>query len=84
LVHVDAYRLGGWAELEDLDLEATLDEAVTVVEWGEGLAEGLARDRLDVHIHRTVGNAPGDSTRDVRYVTITGVGARWAGVELRP
>jgi tRNA threonylcarbamoyladenosine biosynthesis protein TsaE len=84
LVHVDAYRLGGWAELEDLDLEATLDEAVTVVEWGEGLAEGLARDRLDVHIHRTVGNAPGDSTRDVRDVTITGVGARWAGVELRP
>src|SRR5690554_3723694 len=44
MVHVDAYRLDGWDELEDLDLEATLDEAVTVVEWGEGLAEGLAPD----------------------------------------
>ncbi|MGH9033700.1 MAG: tRNA (adenosine(37)-N6)-threonylcarbamoyltransferase complex ATPase subunit type 1 TsaE [Acidimicrobiia bacterium] len=84
LVHVDAYRLGGWDELEDLDLETTLDRAVTVVEWGEGLAEGLAPDRLDVHIHRTVGEAPTGTTGDVREVTITGVGVRWAGVEMRP
>jgi len=46
LVHVDAYRLGGFEELDDLDLDASLDEAVTVVEWGHGLAEGLAPDRL--------------------------------------
>jgi len=84
LIHVDAYRLGGWDELEDLDLETTLDQAVTVVEWGEGLAEGLAPDRLDVHIHRTVGDAPAGTTWDVREVTITGVGVRWAGVEMRP
>jgi tRNA threonylcarbamoyladenosine biosynthesis protein TsaE len=83
LVHVDAFRLAGWNELEDLDLETTLDLAVTVVEWGEGLAEALAPDRLDVHIHRTVGNAAGASA-DVREVTITGVGARWAGVDVRP
>ena len=37
LVHVDAYRLGGLAELDDLDLDTSLDDAVTVVEWGEGL-----------------------------------------------
>jgi tRNA threonylcarbamoyladenosine biosynthesis protein TsaE len=42
-VHVDAYRLGGVAELDDLDLDTSLDEAVTIVEWGEGIAEGLAR-----------------------------------------
>ncbi len=42
LVHVDAYRLGGRAELDDLDLDTDLDTAVVVVEWGEGLAEGLA------------------------------------------
>ena len=41
LVHVDAYRLGGLAELDDLDLDASLEESVTVVEWGEGLAERL-------------------------------------------
>ncbi|MDQ1641372.1 MAG: tRNA threonylcarbamoyladenosine biosynthesis protein TsaE, partial [Actinomycetota bacterium] len=45
LVHVDAYRLGGTAELDDLDLDTDLDLAVTVVEWGEGLAESLAADR---------------------------------------
>lgn len=42
LVHVDAYRLGGRAELDDLDLDTDLSAAVVVVEWGEGMAEGLA------------------------------------------
>jgi tRNA threonylcarbamoyladenosine biosynthesis protein TsaE len=55
LVHVDAYRLGGLDELDDLDLDASLDDAVTVVEWGEGLAEGLAESRLEVVIVRTTG-----------------------------
>ncbi len=75
LVHVDAYRLGSWDELEDLDLEATLDEAVTVVEWGEGFAEGLAGDRLEIHIDRSHGDEAGS---DVRHVRIRGVGARWS------
>jgi tRNA threonylcarbamoyladenosine biosynthesis protein TsaE len=78
LVHVDAYRLSGWDELEDLDLEATLDQAVTVVEWGEGLAEGLGTDRLEVHIHRSSGADSGE----VRDVRITPVGDRWVGVDL--
>lgn len=78
LVHADAYRLRGWAELEDLDLEATLDQAVTVVEWGEGLAEGLGPDRLEVHIHRSEGADLGE----VREVQITPVGDRWTGVAL--
>jgi tRNA threonylcarbamoyladenosine biosynthesis protein TsaE len=78
LVHVDAYRLAGWDELEDLDLEATLDQAVTVVEWGEGLAEGLGPDRLEVHIHR----ASGTGSDEVREVRLTSVGNRWNGVDL--
>ena len=53
LVHVDAYRLGGIDELDDLDLDASLDEAVTVVEWGSGIAEGLADSRLEVRIARS-------------------------------
>jgi tRNA threonylcarbamoyladenosine biosynthesis protein TsaE len=81
LVHVDAYRLGGWDELEDLDLEATLDEAVTVVEWGEGLAEGLAGERLEIHIDRSAHAPRGDA--DLRTVRIAGVGARWSDVDLR-
>ncbi len=61
LVHVDAYRLGGIAELDDLDLDTSLDTAVTVVEWGAGLAESLADAVLEVVIERAVGQgAEGD------------------------
>jgi tRNA threonylcarbamoyladenosine biosynthesis protein TsaE len=73
LVHVDAYRLEDWDDLETLDLEATLDESVTIVEWGEGLVEGLAADRLEIRIHRS--EADDD---DVRKVDVVGVGDRWA------
>lgn len=52
LVHVDAYRLGGRAELDDLDLDTDLDTAVVVVEWGEGIAEGLAGRHLLVRLRR--------------------------------
>ena len=51
LVHVDAYRLGGPDEFDDLGLDAALDESVTVVEWGRGMAESLG-DHLDVEILR--------------------------------
>ncbi|WP_422449508.1 tRNA (adenosine(37)-N6)-threonylcarbamoyltransferase complex ATPase subunit type 1 TsaE, partial [Thermoanaerobacterium sp. DL9XJH110] len=50
LVHVDAYRLGGRLEVDDLDLDASLEESVTVVEWGEDLVEALAEDRLEIEI----------------------------------
>ena len=50
LVHVDAYRLGNAAEIDDIDLDATTDEAVTVVEWGDGMAEQLSDSWLHVRI----------------------------------
>jgi tRNA threonylcarbamoyladenosine biosynthesis protein TsaE len=80
LVHVDAYRLGGVAELDDLDLDTSLEEAVTVVEWGEGIAEGLADDRVEVRIERALADdaAPGvDAAADPRRVQIAPVGLRW-------
>jgi tRNA threonylcarbamoyladenosine biosynthesis protein TsaE len=52
LVHVDAYRLGGRAELDDLDLDTDLASAAVVVEWGEGLADGLAKRYLLVRLTR--------------------------------
>ena len=70
LVHVDAYRLGGLEELDDLDLDASLDSTVTVVEWGSGLAEGLAESHLDVVIERAVGQAPDDAELDPRRVSL--------------
>lgn len=55
LVHVDAYRLGSLDEVEALDLDASLDESVTVVEWGQDLVESLAEDRLEITIERPRG-----------------------------
>ena len=79
LVHVDAYRLsGGLDEMEDLDLDVSLPESVIAVEWGEGKVEELTDDRLQIAIHRGVG----DTTDEVRHVTVTGVGERWAGTGL--
>jgi tRNA threonylcarbamoyladenosine biosynthesis protein TsaE len=75
LVHVDAYRLGDAAEVDDLDLDADLDSAVTVVEWGQGLVERLAEDRLEIRIGRPFGGPLDDESRTVR---LTGTGARWA------
>lgn len=46
MVHVDAYRLGGVDELDDIDLDTDLGSAVTIVEWGAGLADQLSVDRL--------------------------------------
>jgi len=78
LVHVDAYRLGSAEEVDDLDLDASLEESVTVVEWGTGLVEQLAADRLVVELERPVTAEEGEGRRAV----LRGVGARWDGVEL--
>ena len=82
LVHVDAYRLGGIAELDDLDLDTSLDEAVTVVEWGEGLAEVLTESPLEVRITRTTGDDADSEEADPRVVELDPLGARWLGVAL--
>jgi tRNA threonylcarbamoyladenosine biosynthesis protein TsaE len=71
LVHADAYRLASPAEIDDLDLDATLDSSVTVIEWGGGLAEGLAADRLEVAI---------DLAGEGRGVRVTGHGHRWSAL----
>ena len=70
-------RLGSFDELEDLDLEASLPDSVTLIEWGGGIAEGLADDRLEIDIRR--GLDPEDETR---LVFLSGLGARWADGQL--
>lgn len=58
MVHVDVYRLlehtgvDLLAELDSLDLDTDLDDAVAVVEWGEGLAERLSPRHLDIRLER--------------------------------
>lgn len=91
LVHVDAYRLGSLAEVDDLDLDASLADSVTVVEWGEGLVEGLAADRLEVRLRRPRGDEAGGAggtdgehggDDEPRTVEMAGFGERWRGVRL--
>lgn len=55
LVHVDAYRLGSAAEVDDIDLENTMDTSVTVVEWGHDRVEHLSENRLEIDLHRAIG-----------------------------
>jgi tRNA threonylcarbamoyladenosine biosynthesis protein TsaE len=86
LVHADAYRLGGQAELDDLDLDADLASSVTVVEWGEGLAEILADSYLAVRIdakprRQVPGSEDGYDGEQARTVTVTGWGPRWRHAE---
>jgi len=74
LVHVDAYRLGGPDELDDLDLDADIAASVTVVEWGAGMAEALAVEHLEIVLE-----VAGD-TGDERVVTLLPTGARFASL----
>lgn len=58
MIHVDLYRLLDdsavdlLAELDSLDLDTDLEDAVVVVEWGEGLAERLSDSHLDIRLER--------------------------------
>ena len=81
LVHVDAYRLGGIDELDDLDLDTSLEDAVTVVEWGEGIAEGLAESRLEIRIIRALAHQDEHADLDPRRVLMTPIGPRWYEME---
>jgi tRNA threonylcarbamoyladenosine biosynthesis protein TsaE len=83
LVHVDAYRLGSLAEIDDLDLDTSLESSVTVVEWGEDKVDGLSDDRLVVTLVRPVGGSLStDDGDEPRTVSLHGVGERWSGVDL--
>ena len=74
MVHADAYRLGDRPdprlEIDDLDLDASADEAVTVVEWGDGLVEHLSDAHLRVRIDRR--------DDDTRVVDLVPQGGDWA------
>jgi tRNA threonylcarbamoyladenosine biosynthesis protein TsaE len=71
LVQVDAYRLGSLAEVDDLDLDVDVADAVTVVEWGSGLVEQLA----DAHLEITIERAEDSEQRTAR---LTPHGGDWA------
>jgi tRNA threonylcarbamoyl adenosine modification protein YjeE len=74
LVHVDAYRLGSAAELDDLDLDFAA--SIVVVEWGAGMLDGITEHWLEVDIVRPHGGEA-QSEAEPREVTLVGHGQRW-------
>jgi tRNA threonylcarbamoyl adenosine modification protein YjeE len=77
LVHVDAYRLGSAAELDDLDIDFT--RSVVVIEWGRPMASAVADAWWDIEFERPVGGDQGLDDEDLdadapRIVTIERVG----------
>jgi tRNA threonylcarbamoyladenosine biosynthesis protein TsaE len=74
MVHADAYRLGAVCdprgEVDDLDLDASVDDSVTLVEWGEGMVEQLTDAYLEVRIDRR--------DDDSRAIELVGHGGDWA------
>ena len=68
MIHVDAYRLGGLDELDALDLDTDLTDAVVVVEWGEGVAERLTDRHLRIRLRRN----PDDDVRHAEWAWVAG------------
>ena len=89
LIHADAYRITDLGALETLDLDSSLDEAVTVVEWGEGKTEAMSPERLVIDVRRAEG---GQACRDghvidleymddgMRSIVLHAHGSRWNGI----
>ena len=89
LIHADAYRIKDLSDLETLDLDSSLDEAVTVVEWGEGKTEAMSNERLSIEVRRASGGQV-DTDGDIidlehmddgtRLIVLRAHGHRWDGV----
>ena len=60
LIHVDAYRITSLEEIDALDLDSSLERAVTLVEWGEEKVEVLSPDRLEIQVLRPHGAVRAD------------------------
>jgi tRNA threonylcarbamoyladenosine biosynthesis protein TsaE len=84
LVHVDAYRLGSAAELDDLDIDWAA--SIVVVEWASGMLVGVAEHWLEIEIRRPTGAgadiAEGEEPVEPRLVTVTAHGVRWRDLRL--
>ena len=74
LVHVDAYRLAGALEVDDLDLDTDLTRAVVAVEWGTGLVEALTEAHLRIELTRPEGAEEGEE----RVAVLHPEGGDWA------
>lgn len=75
LHHLDVYRFDRLQEAIDLGLDERLDEAVTVIEWGDRVRSVLPVDRLEITLELL---PPDEADDDTRRITVTALGTRWA------
>lgn len=80
LVHVDAYRLNGPADLDDLDID--FEHSIVVVEWAAGMLDGITDDWLEISIVRPIGGVATEDGVEPRTVSIIGHGPRWRDLRL--
>ena len=69
--HIDAYRLSSASELDDLDID--FENSISVIEWGQGFAQGLVDSILEINIER-------DLATDLRTLRLSGTG-RFSNVQ---
>lgn len=80
VVHADAWRLDRVGDLLDLGDELLDDDVVTVLEWGDAVAEVLPADRLELDLviaGDLLAESPMAAADADRTITVTGRGA-WA------
>ena len=80
VVHADAWRLDRVGDLLDLGDDLLADDVVTVLEWGDVVAEVLPEDRVEVDLVLADDPPAQDPVSDdpgavPRVVTLTGRGA---------
>ncbi len=89
LIHADAYRISDLEDLETLDLDSSLADSVTVVEWGEGKTEAMSSERLEIAVVRATGGTAGRTGGAIdlesmddgeRRIELRPHGSRWDGV----
>jgi len=82
LVHVDAYRLSGAGDIDDLDFEQ-YGPHVLVMEWGLPFVQFVTDDWLHLRINRDDEQLDSDDPASgVRQIDVEAHGSRWVDVNL--
>ncbi|ACL75177.1 tRNA (adenosine(37)-N6)-threonylcarbamoyltransferase complex ATPase subunit type 1 TsaE [Ruminiclostridium cellulolyticum] len=78
LYHFDVYRISDPDEMFDIGFDEYIDDGgVTVIEWGEQIAEILPSDIIRVTIEKNL-----QKGLDVREITIEFMGSRYSGYRI--
>jgi tRNA threonylcarbamoyladenosine biosynthesis protein TsaE len=72
LYHIDAYRLRGAADLEELGLEEMVADGAVVIEWADRVADALPPDRLTI-----AGQATGPTQRQWTFSSSGAAAREW-------